>query len=116
MPVGDPNIIDLSTLSRHVGGDPQKVRRYGTLFVEAMLESMAELEVALGQGSLPMLADLGHRMKSSARMVGAMGLAALCESLESFRHGGTLDDAQLIVDQIPHLLARISADIAVARP
>ena len=27
-----------------------------------------------------------------------------------------LDDAQLIVKQIPHLMARISADIAVAMP
>ena len=81
-----------------------------------MPESMAELEAALGQGNLPTLADLGHRMKSSARMVGALGLATLCESLEGFRQGGTLDDAQLIVKQIPHLMARISADIAVAMP
>ena len=116
VPGADPNIIDLSILSRQVGGDPQKVRRYGALFVDAMPESMAELEAALGQGNLPTLADLGHRMKSSARMVGALGLATLCESLEGFRQGGTLDDAQLIVKQIPHLMARISADIAVAMP
>ena len=115
-PGADPNIIDLSILSRQVGGDAQKVRRYGTMFVQGMPESMAELEAALVQGNLPTLADLGHRMKSSARMVGALGLATLCESLEGFRQGGTLDDAQLIVEQIPHLMARISADIAVAMP
>ena len=76
--------------------------------------SMAELEAALGQGNLSTLAELGHRMKSSARLVGALGLASLCESLEGFRRGGTLGDAQLIVEKMPPLMARISADFTAA--
>jgi len=112
----DPDIIDLSLLARQVGGNAQKVNRYGRLFVEALPESLAELQAALAQGQLPMLADLGHRMKSSARMVGALGLATLCESLEDFREGGALADAQCIVDRFPHLMARISADVATALP
>jgi CheY-like chemotaxis protein/HPt (histidine-containing phosphotransfer) domain-containing protein len=112
----DPEVVDLSILSRQVGGDVQKVRRYGQLFVNGLPESLAELEAALGQGNLPMLADLGHRMKSSARMVGALGMATLCESLEGFRQGGTLGDAQVIVRKIPQLASRISADISLALP
>ena len=114
LPAGDPNIIDLSILSQQVGGDLQKVRRYGALFVQTMPGSMAELEAALGQGNLSTLAELGHRMKSSARLVGALGLASLCESLEGFRRGGTLGDAQLIVEKMPPLMARISADFTAA--
>ena len=114
LPAGDPNIIDLSILSQQVDGDLQKVRRYGALFVQTMPGSIAELEAALGQGNLSTLAELGHRMKSSARLVGALGLASLCESLEGFRRGGTLGDAQLIVEKMPPLMARISADFTAA--
>ena len=114
LPAGDPNIIDLSILSQQVDGDLQKARRYGALFVQTMPGSMAELEAALGQGNLSTLAELGHRMKSSARLVGALGLASLCESLEGFRRGGTLGDAQLIVEKMPPLMARISADFTAA--
>ena len=113
-PADDPNVIDLSILSGAVGGDAQKVRRYATLFVQALPESMAEIEAALGRDDLPALADLGHRMKSSSRMVGAQGLAKLCESLEELRQGGTLSDARGIVEKIPLMLSRISADIALA--
>jgi signal transduction histidine kinase/HPt (histidine-containing phosphotransfer) domain-containing protein/BarA-like signal transduction histidine kinase len=114
VPAGDPDIIDLSILSRQVGADTHKVRRYATLFVEAMPESMAELNTALDDGDLPTLADLGHRLKSSARMVGALGLAGLYELLEGLRHGGTVADARRIVDRIPPVLARISDDVATA--
>jgi HPt (histidine-containing phosphotransfer) domain-containing protein len=112
----NPDIIDLSILSQMVDGDPNKMRRYAALFVQAIPESMAELNSAVDQGHLPTLADLGHRMKSSARMVGALGLAGLCESLEGLRHTGTVADARGIVDKIPRMLSRISDDIAVALP
>jgi len=112
----NPDIIDLSILSQMVDGDPKKLRRYAALFVEAMPASLADLDDAMRQGHLPALADLGHRMKSSARMVGALGLAALYELLEGLRDGGTADDARRIVDRIPPMLACISDDIAAALP
>ncbi len=107
---GDPGVIDLSILSRAVGGDPDKLRRYRALFVDGLPESMAELEAALGQGDQSALADLGHRMKSSARMVGALGLADLCGSLEELRHGARLGEARAVVEKITHWMARLSAD------
>ena len=109
-PAGDPGVIDWSILSRSVGADPDKIRRYRTLFVDGLPESIAELESALGQGDQFALADLGHRMKSSARMVGALGLADLCESLEALRHGAKLGEARVVVNNIRRLMARISAD------
>ena len=107
----DANAVDLSILSRSVGGDLKKVRRYATLFVEQMPESIAELEAALASSDLPALADLGHRLKSSSKMVGAMGVAALCESLEGLRATGTVGQARAIVEKIPLVFAAASADI-----
>ena len=111
VPAGDPDIIDLSILSRSVAGNPHKVRRYASLFVESIPETLAELETTLARRELSALADLGHRLKSSSRMVGAMGFAAMCQSLEGFRTDGTLDQARAIVEKMRPLLAEVSADI-----
>ena len=113
-PSRDPQIIDLSILSRFVEGDLQRARRYADLFLASMPEMATELETALGLGDLPRLADLGHRMKSSCGVVGAIGLARLCESLEGLRGGGTLEQARTIAQEIPRLLTRMTADIEAA--
>jgi CheY-like chemotaxis protein/HPt (histidine-containing phosphotransfer) domain-containing protein len=108
---GNPELIDLSILWRAVSGNPDKLRRYAALFVEAIPESVAELDDALARADLGALADAGHRLKSSARMVGALGFAALCQSLEQFRGGGTVEQARAIVEKMPALLAAIEAEI-----
>jgi signal transduction histidine kinase/HPt (histidine-containing phosphotransfer) domain-containing protein len=113
-PAGDPDIIDLQLLSHAVAGHPDKVRRYARLFADAIPETLVELQGTLARKDLPALADLGHRLKSSARMVGAMGFATLCQSLEEFRSVGDVEQAQCIVDQMPLLLAAVSADITRA--
>jgi len=111
LPAGDADIVDLSILSRSVAGDSQKVRRYAAMFVDSMPENLAELQATWALGDLPKLADLGHRWKSSSRLVGALGLAALCQSLEDFRDNGDLEQAGAVIQTMPALLARVSANI-----
>jgi two-component system, sensor histidine kinase and response regulator len=108
---GDPNVIDLSILAKVVGGDLRLIQRYSGLFVEGLGESIMELEAALASQDLSLLADLGHRMKSSARMVGAMGMASLCEALEGLRQEGSLGEASDLIGEISLMSSRISADI-----
>ncbi len=110
-PTGDPAVIDLSILSRSVAGDAEKVRRYAGMFAEAIPQTLAELATTLASGDLPLLADLGHRLKASSTMVGAMGFAAMCQELESLRSGGTLAQASALVEKMPALLAKVSAEL-----
>jgi HPt (histidine-containing phosphotransfer) domain-containing protein len=112
VPAGNPDIIDLAILSRSVAGDSRKVRRYAELFVTSMPETAAEFEQALARGDMPALADLGHRLKSSCRMVGALGLAAICQSLEACRHEGSSAQAAALVGQLSLLFNAVAADIA----
>jgi len=109
---GDPSRVDLSILSRSVAGDAQKIRRYAGMFVEAMPENLAELHATWALGDLPKLADIGHRWKSSSMLVGALGLAALCQTLEGLRDNGTLEQAGAVIQTLPALLASVSANIA----
>jgi two-component system sensor histidine kinase/response regulator len=114
IPSGDPEHVDLSILSRTVSGNIEKVHRYARLHADSLPASMAELQAALDAGDLGLLADLAHRLKSSSRLVGALGTAALCEALESHRVDGSLEDVARIVEQIAIKSARVRADIQAA--
>ena len=70
-----------------------------------------EVEATLTQADMVGVAALGHRAKSSARTVGAMGFADLCQSLEQCRHAEDYDKARGIVAQMRPLLSRISGQI-----
>ena len=108
---GDPQVIDLSILSIRVAGDPGKFGRYARLFMESLPESVAELQAALALGDLANLADIGHRLKSSAHMVGALGLVGLCQALERQKNGGSVDGARAILAPLPALVSAISSEI-----
>lgn len=104
-------LVDLAVLSGSVGGDAQRLHRYARLFVETLPDNLSELDAALARGELSTLASVGHRLKSSAQMMGAHRLALMCESLEQAGSSGTLDDARFLVDAMRPVLAQIPAEI-----
>ena len=104
--------VDLSILSHNVGGDAARFRRFARLFIDSVSATLAELDKALADEDMATLADLGHRLKSSSRMVGALGFAAMCQRLEDMRDDATLLQARSVVDQMPGLLALVSAQLA----
>jgi HPt (histidine-containing phosphotransfer) domain-containing protein len=104
--------VDLSILSHNVGGDPARFQRLARLFIDSVSATLAELDKALADEDMATLADLGHRLKSSSRMVGALGFAAMCQRLEDMRDDATLLQARGVVDQMPGLLALVSAELA----
>jgi HPt (histidine-containing phosphotransfer) domain-containing protein len=74
-------ILDLSHLAAQTGGDHALQREILTLFVRQSREILALLgnDAALPQAS----ADLAHKLKGSARTVGAFGLAKAAEAVET---------------------------------
>jgi HPt (histidine-containing phosphotransfer) domain-containing protein len=108
----DPELIDMAALALTFGGDPDKMRKYALLFIDSARDGLAEMATALERSELTRLADLGHRTKSSARAVGAMGFAELCLALERFRERGTLEEARAIVNRMVELHERLRHHIA----
>ena len=109
--VPDAPAIDLGVLSNNVAGNPQRMRRYAAMFRDAIPQALEELQHALASADLSALADLGHRLKASARMVGAIGFADLCLALEELRDKGSLEQAAGIIQAMPEMLAQVSAGI-----
>ena len=109
--INDPSIIDLSILSKMLGNQPDKIRKYVMLFLDLTQEAIVEIETALANGDMATLSALGHRTKSSARTVGAMGFGELCQALEQLKGDGDIEQARGIVVQMRTSLAQISESI-----
>jgi HPt (histidine-containing phosphotransfer) domain-containing protein len=105
---GDPAIIDLAIPARTLNYNPEKIRRVAHKFLESTRNDLTRMDAALAAGDLEELSALGHRLKSPARALGAMGLADLCQGLEALREGGDRHQAGNIVAQLRPLLEEIA--------
>ena len=83
---GDPAVIDLTILAKLLGFEPDKIRKFAFKFLQTAQETLAQMDTALSQGELQTLRELGHRLKSAARTVGALGMGELCWELECLPH------------------------------
>lgn len=103
--------IDLAILAKLVGDTPEKIGKFALKFLEAAKRGMLEMKDVRAANDLPGLCALGHRLKSSARTVGALQFGDLCHELEALREAGSLDDADSIIAALKPLLTRIEAEI-----
>jgi two-component system sensor histidine kinase/response regulator len=112
---GDPAIIDLSVLAQLLGYHPHKIRKFAFKFLQTTEAGFTEMESALAAGELQKVRELGHRIKSSARAVGALGMAELCLQLELLAPDAGADAARAsmrsLLDRLWPLLHAISEHI-----
>lgn len=101
--------IDLNHLNQYVGGDPD---------LTAEIFGMFGQQVEMWGRMLTVDADdetweaVTHSLKGSARAVGAMGLAALCEKAEGLSgEGNRLGLREKAVQDIEHSIYRANAEI-----
>ena len=104
-------LIDMAALALTFGANPVKMRKYALLFLDSAREAMADIGEALARADNERLADLGHRLKSSARAVGAFGFANLCEALEAQRGAADLAAARPLVARLGELLEQLREHI-----
>jgi CheY-like chemotaxis protein/HPt (histidine-containing phosphotransfer) domain-containing protein len=105
-------LLDTSALEAAVGEDRDKIRRYTFLFLDAAREGLAEIDVALARSDLARVAAVAHRLKSSARTVGANSFAGVCAEMETQQDGGSLAQARALTARLRGLYARLERHIA----
>jgi len=111
---GDPEVIDLTILAKLLSYDQDKVRKFAFKFLQTTQGGFDEMESALAAGNVDRVRELGHRIKSAARTVGALGMADLCEKLEHLPVTGPTEDraaARAIVAVLWPLLEQITEHI-----
>ena len=80
---GDPEVIDLTILAKLLSYDQDKVRKFAFKFLQSTQSGFDDMESSLAAGDVMRVRELGHRIKSAARTVGALGMADICQDLEN---------------------------------
>ena len=97
--------VDVSVLKALVGDDPAVIREFLHDFRVSAAKTAAELKVACENGQAAQAGALAHKLKSSARSVGALALGELCADMEQAGKAGQ-------VEALTALLSRFEAEMA----
>jgi HPt (histidine-containing phosphotransfer) domain-containing protein len=107
MTILDQSILDdLRELDRM--GDGKFLRQIIGVFEEQAVEIVRQLEQAASQLDMSTLAALAHKLKGSARTVGAVELGDHCERLEHEARAGQ-------VPELPALMSELVASVGRAK-
>lgn len=103
--------IDLTILAKMVGNEPEKIGKFANKFLDSARQTLAEIDAAHANQDLAALCALGHRLKSSARTVGALPFGDTCHALEELKHGGCLADSDALILQLKATLPLLEQDV-----
>jgi len=104
-------VLDPGVLSDACGGQPERMRKYAFLFLDAARDGMREIDGALAAQEPARAAAVAHRLKSEARTVGALSFGDLCAELERQVEPGALDLARTLAARLRGLLPRLERRI-----
>ncbi len=103
---------DDQALERLVGDDPELLADFRQRFLLSALNTMDEMRLAANRADLGALGDLAHRLKSSARAIGAVSLAACCDHIERADPGCSTTEMHGLLarmeDALAHVMTRLS--------
>ena len=102
---GVPVAVDVNMLKALIGDDEALTREFLHDFRLSADKIAAELRIACMAGQTAVAGALAHKLKSSARSVGALVLGELCAAMEQAGKGGH-------ADTLAALLPRFEAEIA----
>jgi CheY-like chemotaxis protein len=80
--------VDVAVLAALVGGDPEIIREFMQDFRDSAAKVVVEFSLACTDGTPAEAAAAAHKLKSSARTVGAFALGELCDQIELGGHVG----------------------------
>ena len=100
--------LDPSVLEALVGDDPEIIREFLEEFRNSAVKTAMELKTACELGQAGQTGALAHKLKSSARAVGAIPLGDLCAELE---HAGN----QNLAGQFAALLASFELELEAVK-
>jgi len=104
-------VWDDKALTRMVGNNPAMHRRLFDKFLHGSEEFVAIIISAAAEKNLATVAEVAHKMKSSARTVGALQLGELCEQLETSAKSGDVDLVILHAAGLELVFAAVAAKI-----
>ena len=106
----DPNAI-AELRSLNPGDNDEFLREIAGIFLEDTPQRIAELDQSLAAGDAPKFTRAAHSIKGSSSNLGATGLRAVAEDLETRARAEGLRDVHDLVAQLKAEFARTRAAI-----
>jgi signal transduction histidine kinase/CheY-like chemotaxis protein/HPt (histidine-containing phosphotransfer) domain-containing protein len=103
--------IDISVLAQFVGDDPVILQELMNDFIPPAEKTVEEIQAAFNSHSHVLIGELSHKMKSSARTIGAISLANLCEELEVAGYDGHWEKIEVLYGELAGQFAEVKACI-----
>jgi len=105
--------VDLGVLAQldaiQRNGRPGFVERVILLFLQTASDLVKELQTASADNRTASLYRASHTLKPCSTTVGALSLAALCETLEGMARSGSVENAEARVEAITEEYKRVEA-------
>ncbi|MDP4027920.1 MAG: response regulator [Gallionella sp.] len=98
--------VDVNVLKALVGDDPAVIREFLHDFRLSAAKIAAELKAACHNGQIGQAGAQAHKLKSSARSMGALALGELCAAMEQ---SGKSGQAEALTALLPRFEAEIAA-------
>ncbi|MHB0991984.1 MAG: PAS domain-containing protein [Burkholderiales bacterium] len=96
-PAAGPPAVDVSVLERIVGNDPAVVIDFLNDFRSSATKIAVELKTACADRQPVLAGAQAHKLKSSARTVGALALGKLCADIETAGKAGSNETLALLL-------------------
>ena len=110
-PTSSNTIWDATALTSLVGDNPGMHRRLLEKFLPSSREQVIAIDAAAQSGETNRAADLAHKLKSSARSVGALQLGDLCMELECAGRAGDEKTCRTLSKHVSAAFAAAAAEI-----
>lgn len=105
-------VIDMNELRKMFRDDTALIRKIAFKFIEVANDTLSEMKMAYDNKDLNELGRLGHKLKSSARTIGAVSFADLCDALETAAPNNDWAPAEIAIQQLPPLLEKIAVQLS----
>lgn len=105
--------IDLQALALAIGDDPALQQELLRVFMRVNGDIGARVRLAVIEADGPQIRRMAHTLKSSARVIGSVMLADICDRLENSPPARILDDARQWTGLIEQLMRDIDREVAV---
>jgi PAS domain S-box-containing protein len=108
LPFAKSKPVDLSILVALVGNDPEIISDFLQHFNDSAKQIATELITACANGQTEQTSAAAHKLKSSARSVGALVLGELCEEIEQAAKSGQLEILTVLLPRFEAEMASVT--------
>ena len=98
--------VDVSVLAALVGDNPEVINEFLQDFRSSATQIAAELKIAYTAGQSAQVGALAHKLKSSARSVGALTLGEVCDKIEQ---AGKVNQIEVLAELLPRFETEMAA-------